>query len=334
VRARPNLDIMTGASVLRVMIEGGMARGVELLAQGMKCTIAAGREVIVSCGTISSPAVLMHSGVGPADELRKLGIEVKADSKNVGKNLQDHLNLRLEYKSPKEDPLFALRRIDRAAFAIARAILFKSGPAASFPLQTGAFLRSRRDLAAPDLQMHFLPGVSSGRIRGPFLKTPPGLYEGYGMSCNICHLRPESRGEITLRSGDPLERPAIFANYLAAESDLIAIREGVKKTREIFAQAAFDEIRGDETVPGKAVQSDSEIDAFVRRTGASIYHPVGTCRMGIDPASVVDEELRVRGVEGLRVIDASVMPYLVSANTNAPTIMIAERGAAFIRGAA
>jgi choline dehydrogenase len=200
-------------------------------------------------------------------------------------------------------------------------------------LQAGAFLRSRRDLAAPDLQMHFLPGVSSGRIRGPFMKTPPGMYEGWGMSCNVCHLRPESRGQIKLRNADPLERPLIFANYLSAESDRIAIREGVKKVREIFSQKAFDGLRGDETVPGDNVKTDAEIDAFVRKSGGSIYHPVGTCRMGVDPASVVDEELRVRGVEGLRVIDASVMPYLVSANTNAPTIMIAERGAAFIRAA-
>ena len=333
VRSRPNLDVVTGASVLRVMIGSGRAYGVELLAQGMKVEIAAAREVIVSCGAISSPTVLMHSGVGPADELRKLGISVQADSKGVGKNLQDHLNVRLEYKALKEDALYRFRRFDRAALGVAQAMLFKSGPAANFPLQSGAFLKSRPDVAAPDLQMHFLPGVSSGRIRGLFFKTPPGLYEGWGMSCNICHLRPESRGEIALRSADPLERPAIFANYLASEADRIAIREGVKKTREIFAQAAFDEIRGEETVPGQAVQSDEEIDAFVRRAGASIYHPVGTCRMGVDPGSVVDEELRVRGVEGLRVIDASVMPNLVSANTNAPTIMIAERGAAFIRKA-
>ncbi len=334
VRSRANLEIVTGASVLRVVVEKGKARGVDLLAQGMKCNVAAAREVIVSCGAISSPTVLMHSGIGPADELRALGIEVAADAPGVGKNLQDHLNVRLEFKSPKEDPLFALRRFDRAAIAVARALLFKTGPAASFPLQTGAFLRSRRDLAAPDLQMHFLPGVSSGRIRAPFLKTPQGLYEGWGMSCNVCHLRPESRGRITLRNADPIERPMIFANYLSAESDRIAIREGVKKVREIFAQKAFDGLRGDETLPGHNVKTDADIDAFVRKSGASIYHPVGTCRMGVDPASVVDEELRVRGVEGLRVIDASVMPYLVSANTNAPTIMIAERGAAFIRAAA
>jgi choline dehydrogenase len=332
-RSRRNLDIVTGASVLRVDIKGARAVGVELVAQGVKCTISADREVIVSCGAISSPTVLMHSGIGPADELRALGISVAVDSPSVGKNLQDHLNVRLEFKSPQEDPLYALRRIDRAALAVARAMIFKTGPAASFPLQAGAFLRSRRDLAAPDLQMHFLPGVSSGRIRGPFMKTPPGVYEGWGMSCNVCHLRPESRGQIKLRNADPLERPMIFANYLSAESDRIAIREGVKKVREIFSQKAFDGLRGDETVPGDSVKTDADIDAFIRRSGASIYHPVGTCRMGVDPASVVDGELRVRGVERLRVIDASVMPYLVSANTNAPTIMIAERGAAFIRAA-
>ncbi len=333
-RSRPNLDIVTGASVLRVVIDKGRARGVELLAQDITCEVSSDREVIVSCGTISSPAVLMHSGIGDAGDLRRLGIPVAAHSRDVGRNLQDHLNLRLEYKSPQEDPLYRLRRFDRAALAIARALVFKSGPAAAFPLQAGAFLRSREGLAAPDIQFHFLPGVSSGRIRAPFLKTPPGIYEGYGLSCNVCHLRPESRGEIRLLSSDPLARPAIQANYLAAESDRIAIRTGVKMCREIFAQAAFDEVRGDETLPGKAVQSDADIDAFIRRTSGSIYHPVGTCRMGVDPESVVDEELRVRGVEGLRVIDASIMPNLVSANTNAPTIMIAEKGASLIRSAA
>lgn len=334
VRERSNLDVVTGASILRVLIEKGRARGVEILAQGLKCEIAADRDVILSCGTISSPTVLMHSGVGPADELRALGIDVAAASPGVGKNLQDHLNLRLEYSSPVEDPLFRLRRFDRAALAVLRALAFKTGPAAAFPLQAGAFLHSRSGLSVPDIQFHFLPGVSSGRIRGLFFKTPPGVYEGYGYSCNVCHLRPESRGEIRLRSADPLDRPAIFANYLAAESDRIAIREGVKKCRELFAQSAFDAVRGDETLPGKNVQSDADIDAFVRRTAGSIYHPVGTCRMGVDAASVVDEELRVRGVDGLRVIDASVMPNLVSANTNAPTIMIAEKGADYIRRSA
>ncbi|MGE3245459.1 MAG: GMC family oxidoreductase [Beijerinckiaceae bacterium] len=333
-RARPNLDIVTRASILRVIVENGRACGIEILAQGMKVEIAADREVIVACGTISSPTVLMHSGIGPATELRRLGIAVAADSPGVGKNLQDHLNLRLEYTSSQEDPLFGLRRWDRAALAIAQALIFKSGPAAAFPLQAGAFLRSREGLEAPDIQFHFLPGVSSGRIRGLFLKTPPGIYEGWGLSCNVCHLRPESRGSITLRNADPLERPAIQANYLAAPADRIAIREGVKMCREIFAQAAFEHVRGRETVPGSVVQSDEEIDAFIRRTAGSIYHPVGTCRMGVDEASVVDEELRVRGVEGLRVVDASVMPALVSANTNAPTIMIAEKGASLIRKAA
>ncbi len=331
VRDRPNLDIVTSVTVLRVLITNGRARGVAILAQGMKCEVAAAREVIVSCGTISSPAVLMHSGIGPAEELSAQGIPVVLNSRNVGKNLQDHLNLRLEYTSHKEDPLFALRRIDKAALNILRALFFKSGPAASFPLQAGAFLRSRPDLAAPDLQFHFLPGVSSGRIRAPFLKVPDGVYEGYGLSCNVCHLRPESRGEIRIVSNDPLERPAIKANYLSVEADRIAIREGVKRVRELFRQPAFADYRGDETVPGTQVQTDAEIDAFVRRTAGSIYHPVGTCRMGVDQESVVDEELRVRGIDGLRVVDASVMPNLVSANTNAPTIMIAERGAAFIQ---
>jgi len=334
VRERRNLDIVTGASVLKVTLDGARATGVDLIANGLPAHIHADREVIVSCGAISSPTVLMHSGIGDADDLKAAGVGVKVASKNVGRNLQDHLNVRMQYAAKKEDALFGLRRFDRAGLAMARAILFKSGPATKFPLEGGAFIKSRPDVAAPDLQIHFTPGLSTANLRHPLQKKPAnGIYEGYGFSANVCHLRPESRGSIKLKNSDPLDRPAIQANYLAAEGDRLAIREGFKRLRALFQQKAFDEIRGDEVLPGTTVKTDGDIDAYIRKNSGSIYHPVGTCRMGVDPESVVDEHLRVRGVDGLRVIDASVMPNLVSANTNAPTIMIAEKGADYIRRA-
>jgi choline dehydrogenase len=330
VRDRRNLDIVTGASVLKVDIANGRAFGVDLIANGLRTNITASREVIVSCGTISSPTVLMHSGIGPQRDLRALGIDVKVDTKGVGQNLQDHANVRMQYSSKREDALFGLRRFDRAALALARAVLLRSGPATKFPLEAGAFLRSRPELAAPDLQMHFTPGISTANLRYPFRRLPAGAYEGYGFSGNVCHLRPESRGHIKLKSADPLDRPAIHVNYLATEGDRLSMREGFKRLRGMFHQKAFDDIRGEEVWPGPKVKTDDDIDAFIRANAASIYHPVGTCRMGVDDDSVVDEQLRVRGVDGLRVIDASIMPNLISANTNAPTIMIAEKGADYI----
>jgi choline dehydrogenase len=276
----------------------------------------------------------MHSGIGPAEHLLKAGIRPVVDRAQVGRNLQDHLTIRVLHASEEKDLTYDLRRVDRAIFNVLRAIVTKSGPATAFPLEGGAFIRSRPELEAPDLQIHFFPGVPVTRgFRYPFQKPLPDTYEGYGFCATICQLRPESRGDITLRSADPFAPPVIRANYLSTPGDRQTLREGVKITRNVLNQKAFAHMSSIEMAPGPAVTTDEGIDHFVAKNAGTVFHPVGTCRMGVDHDSVVDEELRVRGVEGLRVADASIMPLLVSSNTNAPTIMIAEKAAQMILGA-
>ncbi len=332
---RKNLTLLTGAHLLRVVIERGRTTGIEIRIGGQTKVIACDREVILSCGAITSPTALMHSGIGPADALRAHGIAVHADRKQVGRNLQDHLTVRCVHASEEPDRLYGLRRIDRSALAVLKAVFFKTGEATAFPLEGGAFLKSRPDVEFPDLQIHFYPGVpATTGMRFPFSSPPPGTYDGYGYGGTICQLRPESRGEIELRNADPFAAPVIRANYLTAEADRLTMRSGFRIMREILQQKAFEKFRGHEYMPGPHIKDDADIDAYIANNANTVYHPVGTCRMGVDPESVVDEELRVRGVEGLRVSDASVMPTLVSANTNAPTIMIAEMTAHMIQRAA
>lgn len=334
-RGRPNLTILTGAHLLRVIIEKGRATGIEVRTRAGQRIISADREVVLSCGAITSPTALMLSGIGAPEELRAHGVKVAADLPSVGKNLQDHVNTRVVQACEAPDSLYDLRRIDRAAFNVIRAMLTRTGPGTSFPLEGGCFIRTRQDIEYPDLQVHFFPGVpvtSGSRI--PFVKPPAGTHDGYGYAASMCQLRPESRGSITLRSADPFAAPVIRANYLAAEADRECFRAGIRKLREIFSQKAFDRMKAREFAPGPDVTSDSALDAYVASTAGTVFHPVGTCRMGADPQSVVDEQLRVRGVSGLRVADASVMPTLVSGNTNAPTIMIAEKCADYMKRAA
>jgi choline dehydrogenase len=329
-RRRPNLAIVTGRQVHRLEIVDGRARAVVLLDGKGPQRIAARREIIVSCGAVNSPALLMHSGIGDAKRLSALGIAVAVDSPDVGRNLQDHLLARVEHACTQPVTLYSTLRGDRAARALLRALFFKTGPAASFPLEVGAFLRSDPTLDEPDLQSHFLPGLSTAALRLPFLQRPPQRHDGHGFFANVYQLRPESRGEITLCSADPREAPAIRPNYLSAETDRRVLRAGVRLLRRIFAQPAFDLYRGRELAPGPAVHSDDEIDAWVRETADTVFHPVGSCRMGADERSVLDTRLRVRGVRGLRVIDASSIPRMPSSNTNAPTMMVAERGSDFV----
>ena len=330
-RNRPNLTIITDALLRRVILAKQKAIGIELDVEGRGKKYFADREVILSCGAVGSPAALMHSGIGHADELSKLGIEPIIDCKAVGENLQDHLQVVVSHRALTADETYDECRFDRAALRMLQAIILKSGPFARMPHEGGAFLRSSDGVEAPDLQVHFIVG-GMGRIRHPFAKNVPlpGRYNGYAMAGSICLLRPESRGRIALVSDDPTAKPKIEANYLSAETDRRVMRAGVKKMREIFAQDAFRPHRGPELAPGPAVKTDEEIDAYIAASASTVFHPVGTCRMGVDDQSVVDEELRVRGVEGLRVVDASIMPRLVSSNTHAPTVMIAERAADFI----
>lgn len=328
---RKNLTVLTGAQLIRVVIENARAIAIDVKSGGGVERIHASQEIVLSCGAITSPTALMHSGVGDAQELRQHGIKVISHRPAVGRNLQDHLTIRVVHASKRPDSLYDLRRIDRALASVMRALFQRTGPATSMPLEGGAFIRSRDELEHPDLQIHFFPGVPvQNGLRGPFMKPLPGVYDGYGFAGTICQLRPESRGEIKLRNADPFAPPRIHANYLATESDRLTMRAGFKILRDVLNRQAFAFMQSQEAQPGPQVQSDAEIDAYIRQYAGTVYHPVGTCRMGVDPDSVLDEELRVREVERLRIADASVMPTLISGNTNAPSIMIGEKCAHYM----
>ena len=327
-RCRANLQVLTHARVLRVLIERGVAQGFEALVGGARSQLRARRAVIVAGGAVASPAVLLHSGIGDGRTLGSLGIAVEADRPSVGANLQDHCHAMITHSTPVRDGVYDLRRIDRAVLSVLQAMSLGTGLATVFPTLAGAFLRSDPQLSDPDIQVHFILGAGERKLRHPFSRRQG--YQGNGFNGSFCQLRPESRGRVFLKSADPLQAPGIDPNYLATDADRRSARTGFKMVRDIFRQSAFAAVRGAELAPGPGVQSDADIDRWITANAVTIYHPVGSCRMGSDPESVVDERLRVRGVERLRVIDASVMPLLVSANTHAATVMIAERGADFL----
>jgi choline dehydrogenase len=329
IRARPNLEILTGAQLLKVVIDRGRATGVRLRTASGDVVARAEGEVILSAGAVGSPMGLMHSGIGDADALAAVGIELLVDSKGVGRNLQDHFHVMVAHRSRTPDTTYDHLRFDRAAAGFVQAALFGKGPFSRFPHEGGAFLKVDDDAPAPQVQVHFFAGGAGG-IRHPFSRAPWTRFgPGYTFYGSVCQLRPESVGELALRSDDPAAAPMIRANYLSSPADRRIMREGVRIMRNIFAQPAFGPHRGEELL-GPEGSTDAEIDAFVAANGSTIFHPVGTCRMGVDPGSVVDEALRVRGVDGLRVADASVMPRLVSSNTHAPTVMIAEKASELI----
>ena len=312
-------------------LERGRAVGVKLKIGARAVDIPAEGEVILSCGAVGSPMGLMHSGIGDADALTAAGVEPLVDLKPVGKNLQDHMHVAVAHRSKTPDETYDHLRLDRAALGFVQAALFGKGPFSRFPHEGGAFLKTDPSAAAPEVQIHFIAGGAGGGLRHPFNRNPVARFaQGHIFYGSVCQLRPESRGEIVLRSADPFDPPVIRANYLSSPTDRRIVREGLKMVREIFAQPAMDPHRGEEIAPGSQARSDADIDAYVANAGSTIFHPVGTCRMGVDPGSVVDEKLRVRGVQGLRVADASVMPRLVSSNTHAPTVMIAEKAAAYL----
>jgi choline dehydrogenase len=328
VKERKNLTVKSTALVSRVVFRGGKAHGVEVVAQrGAQAeTIHAVREVIVCAGAVQSPQILQLSGIGAADDVRKHGITSVVDLPGVGANLQDHLDVSVIHEMTKKESAYSQQAGLKKLVVGIQYLLSKSGAGADNFLQAGAFLKSREGLDMPDLQMHVVNAMM--RDHGKY------DYEKDGYTIHSCQLRPESRGTVGLMSGDPFDHPAIDPNYLATEGDRITMRESVKMMRDICSQNAFDALRGDEVFPGQSVQTDDEIDAFIRANGETIYHPIGTVAMGIQDSSPLDPELRVRGVEGLRVVDASVMPTLIGGNTNAPTIMIAEKAADMIRGIA
>jgi len=317
---RPNLTLQTHALVSRILFEGIRAVGIAYLKDGVEQQARINKEVILAGGAINSPQVLLLSGVGPAAELRSLGINVVADVPGVGKNLQDHPFVSVCYASTQPVSLFGLETAEN----MQEYIDHQSGPFTSNVAESGAFVKTSPDLPEPNLQYHFAPVYY---INHGF--TAP---DGHGFTIGPTLVRPQSSGHLALHSTDPTQHPAIYANYLASEADMQVLIEGVKLARRLAQTKAFDPFRGQEMLPGPQVQSDEEIAAYVRNNAESLYHPVGTCKMGDDELAVVDNQLRVRGLEGLHVVDASIMPTVINGNTNAPTIMIAEKIADLLRG--
>ena len=325
---RPNLELRTGAHVSRLLFEGTRAVGLEYVKDGKSHQVHADADVILSGGSINSPQVLMTSGIGPADHLREMGIDTVHDLAGVGENLQDHPAIGIEILFSSKSEFHKRLRLDRLAMDMIRAHLFATGPAAQPPSGGTAFVKTRPELEIPDIQLFFRAGTHNARQWFPIILPP--AEETY--TFRACHLRPESRGTVKLRSADPFAPVRIQNNFLSTETDRKTLRDSLHIMRDLSAQSSFDPYRGEEFAPGKEVQTDEQIDAYIRETLATVYHPIGTCRMGSDEASVVDPELRVRGCEGLRVIDASVMPDLAGGNINAVVIMIAEKAADIIMG--
>jgi choline dehydrogenase len=332
---RPNLTVMTHALTRRLLVENRKAVGVELVANGESRRVGAGREIVLSAGAVNSPQLLMLSGIGDAEELRQHEIAVVHHLPGVGKNLQDHVDVCLVYEVTKPITLYSELRADRLAKAIIEGTVLGEGVATTFPYEAGAFMKSRPGLAAPDIQAHFMPALEkTANLHWPNLLKRSKVEDDHGITIRVGPVNPESRGKITLRSANPGDAPRIFANYLRSEADKETTIASVKMMREVIAQPAFDGVRGRELAPGPALRTDQELRQWLKRAGGTTLHPVGTCKMGNDEMAVVDAELKLRGVDGLRVADASIMPIISSGNTNAPTIMIGEKAADMILRAA
>ena len=330
--SRPNLTVATEALTQRIVIANGRAEAVVYRQGRREITAATAREVLLAAGAVNSPQILMLSGIGDGDHLKSHGIAPLVDLPEVGRNLQDHSNIHTVHAATVKTLTDELTRFEGGALAVARAVLLRSGPAAGFPLEGGAFIRTAPELEMPDVQFHFSAGNLMSLIRQPFSAPTTDHTRPDAFMCHACLLRPESRGEITLRSADPAAPAVIQPNYLSTERDRATLREAFKAMRRVMTQPALARYSSGEIWPGPEVDDDAQLDAFVRSAASTVYHPVGSCRMGADDGAVVDENLKVRGVDGLRVVDASVMPSLVGGNTNAPTIMIAEKASDMIAG--
>lgn len=326
-RNRPNLHVLTGAHATRILLEGQRAVGVEFVQGGQKRELRATREVLLSAGALLSPQLLMLSGIGPADQLHEHGITLRHELPGVGRNLQDHVDVVLVYDAPQLTELFGLSL--KGALNMVRGIFEwrrqRSGMLTTNFAEAGGFIRSQAGEPIPDLQLHFVVGklVNHGRT----------TTTGHGYSCHVCLLRPKSRGSVRLASADPLAAPLIDPAFLTERDDMERLIRGFKLMRNILSQAALARFGARELPASAAAHSDAQIEDFIRNHADTIYHPVGSCRMGPGTMDVVDAQLRVHGLQGLRVVDASVMPGLVGGNTNAPVIMMAEKAAALIRAA-
>ncbi|MGA8380407.1 MAG: GMC family oxidoreductase N-terminal domain-containing protein [Stellaceae bacterium] len=323
-RRRANLRVVTKAVATRLMFDGKRCTGVAYRQNGRDSEVAAAREVIVSGGTVNSPQLLQISGIGPAGHLRAIGVAVVHELPGVGANLSDHIAARVAHRVKGEASINQLARGARLVREIGRYAVSGRGALTFGVTSAMVFCRSREGLESPDLQLLFTPGSYDQSAIGRLERAP-------GMTIVACAVRPDSRGTIMARSADPMARAEIRPNYLSAASDIRVLLAGIDFARRIFSAAPLARHSSEETMPGPGATSERELTDFVHRAAINLHHPVGTCKMGEDPMAVVDSRLRVRGIGGLRVIDASVMPTVTTGNTNAPSIMIGEKGAAMIR---
>ena len=323
-RRRPNLRIITGALTDRVVMKDHRAIAVEVIIGRQRRIIGARRDVILSAGAIASPAILMRSGIGDGDALRALGVGIAHHLPGVGQNLQDHSAAGVKFTSPSSLPYgLSLRSLPRITLSVFEYLLFRRGLFASSIMQAGGFVRTDPSLERPDIQYSFMPALRN---------ATGGLTIGHGYLLNAFLLRPRSRGTVKIADAAPTSPPVIDPRFFSEPDDLDVLLRGVKLARRILDAPAFDPYRGVELLPGAHVKTDDALRDVIRRTAATAFHPVGTCRMGTDDHAVVDPQLRVRGIGGLRVVDASIMPTIIGGNTNAPVIMIAEKAADMILG--
>lgn len=322
-RGRSNLVIETNAFATKLLVDGKRCTGVAFRQKGVERTVTARREVILSGGTINSPHLLQVSGIGPGEHLRSIGVDVVHDLPGVGANLSDHYATRISMRVKGIETINALSRGAKLAREVGRWLTVGRGALTFGVSSAQVFCRSREGLASPDIQLLYSP-ASYDELKFGELEREPGITVAVSIA------RPESRGTIMAKSPDPFTRPSLKPNYLSAPSDLRVALAGINHARRIFSQKVFSPYVVRETAPGPNVADEAVLTDFIRKTGTTIYHIVGTCKMGEDPMAVVDSRLRVRGMSGLRVIDASIMPAVTTGNTNAPTIMIAEKGASMI----
>jgi choline dehydrogenase-like flavoprotein len=328
MKARRNLSVQTKAHTTRIVFDGKRAVGVKYLRDGKVERVHADREIVLCAGTYNSPQLLMLSGIGPADHLRSVGIDVVHDLKGVGENLQEHPNLLNIYRAKDKRGLTPHLRLDRATLAVLRWALFGNGPFATAGTMANIFIRTRPDLERPDVQIIAMPVHQHAELWFPGLTKPPV----YAFTARVGILHALSRGWVRLRSSNPLDLPCIRFNMFTDHADMDAMVNAVKISRNIFNQAPMQELIAEELLPGKRFQTDGELARAIRQQAEHRHHAVGTCRMGTDDLAVVDAQLRVIGIENLRVADASVMPGDPSGNTNVPTMMIGEKAADLIRG--
>lgn len=328
VLKRKNLFTETNLTVDRVIFEGKKATGIECLVKGEKIIFKANKEVILSAGAVNSPQILMRSGIGDLEDLSPHGISVVNELKGVGKNLQDHIGVVSQFACTQPVTLHRSATKFRTALAGIQYLLLGTGDAANPPTAGGAFIKSHPDKEIPDMQIHYVS------VAVPDVHGRADIPMEHGFSSIVYACRPQSRGHLTLKSSNPEDAPLMFPNYLSEEQDLIDTRNGFRETRRVFMQEAFDDYRGEQLKPGLDVNidDDQELDRWIRETGETLYHPIGTCKMGSDSMSVTNEHGQVHGISGLRVVDASLMPTLIGGNTNAPTIMMAEKISDHIRG--